>query len=293
MKALGDYIHGLGLKFGIYSSAGSQTCEGRPASRDHEEVDAQSFADWGVDFLKYDYCETKAANRPTGAPARERYAKMAAALRATGRPIVLSIVEWGDEKPWEWGYDVGGTMWRTTHDIKPDWDRITGILDQQVGLERYARPGGWNDPDMLEIGNGLTEDENQFHMTLWCLLNAPLMAGHDVRSMDSNASRALLNRQVLDVQRDFGTGQGRRLRDDGDTEVWVKGMSDGSVVAALINRGSAPATVSATAAEIGLPSAQSYRVLDLWNGEQPTTPGKLGGEVAAHGVLAYRVWPSR
>ena len=293
MKALGDHIHAQGLKFGIYSSAGTQTCEGRPASRDHEEVDAQTFADWGADFLKYDYCETKAADRPQGVPAKERYEKMGAALRATGRPIVYSVVEWGDEKPWEWAYDVGGTMWRTTRDIKPNWPNITGILDQQVGLEKYARPGGWNDPDMLQVGNGLSEDENQFHMTMWCLLNAPLMAGNDIASMDAATAATLLNRAVLDVQRDFGKGQGYRLRDDGDTEVWAKGMSDGSVAVALLNRGTSPVTVSALASEIGLPPAESYRVLDLWNGEQPATPGPLGGEVAGHGVLAYRVWPLR
>ncbi len=287
MKALGDYVHGLGLKFGIYSSAGSRTCEGRPASRDHEEIDARTFAEWGADFLKYDYCESKAADRPTGVPARDRYLKMSDALRATGRPIVLSIVEWGDEKPWEWGYDAGGTMWRTTRDIKPNWPNITGILDQQAGLEQFARPGGWNDPDMLQVGNGLTEDENQFHFTMWSLLNAPLMAGNDIRSMDAATARVLLNRAVLDVQKDFGTGQGRRLRDD----LWVKGMSDGSVVIALLNRDTSTISVSAAASDVGLPDAPSYRVLDLWNGEQPASAGPFGGEVAAHGVLAYRVWP--
>ncbi|HEX7309336.1 glycoside hydrolase family 27 protein [Lentzea sp.] len=293
MKALGDHIHAQGLKFGIYSSAGSRTCEGRPASRDHEEVDARTFAEWGVDFLKYDYCESKNADRPTGLPARDRYQRMSDALRATGRPIVLSVVEWGDEKPWEWAYDAGGTMWRTTRDIKPNWPNITGILDQQVGLERYARQGGWNDPDMLEVGNGLNEDENQFHMTMWCLLNAPLMAGNDLTAMDSVTSGALLNRGLLDVQRDFGQGQGRRLRQDGDTEVWVKGMSDGSVAVALLNRGTEATSVTTTVSEVGLPSAGSYRVLDLWNGEQPATSGPLGGDVAGHGVMALRVWPSR
>ncbi|MFD5825047.1 glycoside hydrolase family 27 protein [Lentzea sp. NPDC060358] len=293
MKALGDHVHGLGLEFGLYSSAGAETCEGRPASRDHEEVDARTFAEWGVDFLKYDYCESENGDRPAGAPARDRYAKMSAALRATGRPIVLSVVEWGDERPWEWAHDAGGTMWRTTRDIKPDWPNITGTLDQQAGLERYARPGGWNDPDMLQVGNGLDEDETQFHMTMWCLLNAPLMAGNDLSAMDPITSGALLNRALLDVQRDFGDGQGRRLRDDGDTEVWAKGMSDGSVALALLNRGTGHTTVTTSTAEAGLPDAGSYRVLDLWNGEQPATSGPLGGDVAGHGVMALRVWPRR
>ena len=292
MAALARYVHAAGLRFGIYASAGASTCEGRPGSAGHEEVDAQTFADWGVDYLKYDYCDNNEGTRPAGRTARQRYADMGAALRSTGRPIVFAVCEWGDERPWEWATEIGAQLWRTTHDIKPDWEHITAILDEQAGLEAYAGPGGWNDPDMLEVGNGdLTRDEVRAHVTMWALLNAPLLAGNDLREMDDVTAAALLNPDVLAVDQDWAGTPGHRLGTPGDTETWTKPMSDGSTAIVLLNRRSADTTIRVTAARVGLPTAASYRVRDLWNGDQPASTGTLGGVVPAHGVLAYRVWP--
>lgn len=286
IKALADYVHAKGLKLGIYSSAGTHTCAGFPASLDHEDVDARTWADWGVDYLKYDNCFNE--NRP----ALDRYRAMGEALRKTGRDIVYSLCEWGQNKPWEGlGREVGGHLWRTTGDISDNWTSVMGILDQQVGLEQYAGPNGWNDPDMLEVGNGgMTDVEYRAHFALWAVLNAPLIAGNDVRSMDDATKRILLNRDLLDVDQDWSGAQGRKIRDDGDQEVWAKRMSDGSVAVVLLNRGTGNAAVGATAAELGLPAARAYRVKDLWSKEEHASAGTIRGAVPAHGAVAYRVW---
>ncbi|MGP3982518.1 NPCBM/NEW2 domain-containing protein [Streptomyces sp. KR80] len=287
IKALADYVHGKALKLGIYSSAGTHTCAGFPASLDHEEIDARTWADWGVDYLKYDNCSNE--NRP----ALDRYRAMGEALRKTGRNIVYSLCEWGQNRPWEGlGREVGGHLWRTTGDISDNWTSVMGILDQQVGLERYAGPGGWNDPDMLEVGNGgMTDAEYRAHFALWSVLNAPLIAGNDVRSMDDATRRILLNRDLLAVNQDWSGTQGRKVRDDGDQEVWAKPMSDGSVAVVLLNRGAGNAAIGATAAELGLPAGRSYRVKDLWSKEQHASSGMIRGGVPSHGAVTYRVWP--
>ncbi|UMP06259.1 NPCBM/NEW2 domain-containing protein [Amycolatopsis sp. EV170708-02-1] len=288
IKALADYVHGKGLKLGIYTSAGTETCaRTMPGSLDHEEVDAQTFADWGVDYLKYDNCHNQ------GRPALERYTKMGEALKKTGRPIVYALCEWGENKPWEWGRSAGAQLWRTTGDISDTWSSMTSLLDQQVGLEGYAGPGGWNDPDMLEVGNGgMTDTEYRSHFALWSLLNAPLLAGNDLRSMSEATKKILLNKDLLAVDQDWGGKQGRKIRDDGDTEVWAKPMSDGSNVVVLFNRGGAPATLSATATEIGAPAASGYRVRDLWTGAETESAGTLRAGLPSHGSAVFRVWPS-
>ncbi|MEO6090634.1 MAG: NPCBM/NEW2 domain-containing protein [Umezawaea sp.] len=287
IKALADYVHGKSLKLGIYSSAGTQTCAGFPASLDHEDVDARTWADWGVDYLKYDNCFNQ--NRP----ALDRYRAMGEALRKTGRNIVYSLCEWGQNRPWEGlGREVGGHLWRTTGDISDNWTSVMGILDQQVGLERYAGPDGWNDPDMLEVGNGgMTDAEYRAHFALWSVLNAPLIAGNDIRSMDDATKRILLNRDLVAVNQDWSGTQGRKVRDDGDQEVWAKPMSDGSVAVVLLNRGAGNAAIGATAAELGLRAGKSYRVKDLWSKEQHASSGMIRGGVPSHGAVAYRVWP--
>ena len=218
---------------------------------------------------------------------------MGEALRKTGRNIVYSLCEWGQNRPWEGlGREVGGHLWRTTGDISDNWTSVMGILDQQVGLERYAGPDGWNDPDMLEVGNGgMTDAEYRAHFALWSVLNAPLIAGNDVRSMDDATRRILLNRDLLAVNQDWSGTQGRKVRDDGDHEVWAKPMSDGSVAVVLLNRGTANAAIGATAAELGLPPGRSYRVKDLWSKEQHASSGMIRGGVPAHGAATYRVWP--
>ncbi|WP_370936482.1 NPCBM/NEW2 domain-containing protein [Amycolatopsis sp. cg13] len=285
IAALADYAHARGLKLGIYSSAGTKTCAGFPASLDHETADARKFAEWGVDYLKYDNCNN------LGRPAVQRYQAMSDALRATGRPIVLSICEWGSNQPWQWGARYG-ELWRTTGDISDRWNSFTGILDQQVGLEKYAGPNAWNDPDMLEVGNGgMTDAEYRAHFSLWALLNAPLIAGNDLRAMDPATAKILRNKDLVAVDQDWSGASGRKIRDDGDAEVWAKPMSDGSAAVVLFNRGAAPADVAVRAEDLGVRHAEQYRVRDLWSGEESHSSGALHGTVASHGAVVYRVWP--
>ncbi|TDQ04595.1 NPCBM/NEW2 domain-containing protein [Labedaea rhizosphaerae] len=285
IKALADYAHVRGLKLGIYSSAGTATCQGLPASLDHETADARSFASWDVDYLKYDNCNNQ------GRPAQERYKAMSDALRATGRPIVLSICEWGSNQPWNWAAQYG-ELWRTTGDINDSWGSVMGILDQQVGLEAHSGPNAWNDPDMLEVGNGhMSDTEYRAHFALWALLNAPLIAGNDLRAMDGATKAILENKDLVAVDKDWGGVQGHKLRDDGDAEVWAKPMSDGSVAVVLLNRGGSGADIAVTAAELGLPTADHYRVRDLWSGAESQSAGTLHGTAASHGAVVYRVWP--
>lgn len=287
IKTLADYVHGLGLKLGIYTSAGTLTCQKTmPGALDHEEADAQSFADWGVDYLKYDNCNNQ------GRPAIERYTKMGDAIKKTGRPMIYALCEWGENKPWTWGLDAGAQLWRTTGDISDNWGSMTGILDQQVGLEKFAGPGGWNDPDMLEVGNGgMTDTEYRSHFALWALLNAPLLAGNDLPAMSPATKAILENNDVIALDQDWAGAQGHKLRDDGDTEVWAKPMSDGSAAVVLFNRGSASTTISTTAAELGL-EGHSFRVRDLWTGTETETAGTLRDPVASHDSSVFRVWPS-
>ncbi|MGK5739315.1 NPCBM/NEW2 domain-containing protein [Micromonospora sp. URMC 103] len=290
IKALADYVHAKGLKLGIYTSAGTETCaRTMPGSLGHEDLDAQTFADWGVDYLKYDNCNNQ------GVPAQERYQAMGDALRKTGRPIVYSICEWGENDPWLWGDSVGGDLWRTTGDITDSWSSVMSILDQQVGLEAYSGPSAWNDPDMLEVGNpGLTQGESRAHMSLWALLNAPLIAGNDVRSMPAWARNQLTDPDVLAVNQDWSGRQGAKLRDDGDSEVWTKRMSDGSAAVVLLNRASAPAMIGTTATELGLPrSATGYRVRDLWTDTTSASGGRVRAQVPGHGAVMVRVSAGR
>ncbi|WP_308167934.1 NPCBM/NEW2 domain-containing protein [Catellatospora tritici] len=284
IASLAAYVHGKGLKLGIYSSAGTATCQGLPASLDHEVVDAQTWASWGVDLLKYDNCNNQ------GRPAIERYKAMGDALKATGRPIVYSLCNWGLDTPWIFGPNVGGSMWRTTDDINDSWNSMTSILDQQAGLEPFARKGGFNDPDMLEVGNGgMTTTEYTAHFSLWALLNAPLLLGNDLRSVNDTTLGIVRNADVIAVDQDWGGSQGRRMRDDGETEVWAKPMSDGSVAVVLFNRTAATATVTTSAAELGLGGSSSYNLKNLWTGATSTSSGSISGSVASHGVVMYRV----
>ena len=230
MKAVGDYIHSLGLKFGVYSDAGSKTCAGRPGGLGHEYQDALQYAAWGVDYLKYDWCNA------TTQDAKASYANIRAALDASGRPIVLSICEWGTAKPWLWGKEVGGNLWRSTGDIEDRWggqqkwpdgtccsNGVLSILDQQVGLQSYAGPGHWNDPDMLEVGNGgMTDVEYRSHFSLWALLAAPLIAGNDLRTMRPEIHDILTNKEVIAVNQDALGREGERVSKSGDLEVWAK-----------------------------------------------------------------------
>lgn len=284
IASIADYVHGLGLKLGIYSSAGTATCQGLPASLDHEEADAQKFAEWGVDLLKYDNCNNE------GRPALERYAAMADALAATGRPIVYSICEWGSNDPWLWADELGGHYWRTTGDITDTWGSVMGILDQQVGLEAYSGPNAWNDPDMLEVGNpGLTFEESRAHMSLWSLLNSPLIAGNDLRSMPDSTLAMLTDPDVVAVNQDWGGIQGHKIADDGDQETWAKPMSDGGVAVVLLNRGSGTTTMTTTAAELGVGQSPAYRLTDVWSDAVSQTRGTIRASVPAHGARMFVV----
>ncbi|MFF1818656.1 NPCBM/NEW2 domain-containing protein [Kribbella sp. NPDC058245] len=287
IKAVADYVHARGLKLGIYSSAGSHTCQGLPASLGHETVDAQSWASWGVDLLKYDNC-----GEQNGIPATTRYKTMADALQATGRPILYSICEWGQNQPWLWAANAGGHMWRTTGDIANNWSSVMSLLDQQVGLEQYSGPNAWNDPDMLEVGNsGLTYAESRAHMSLWSIMNAPLVAGNDLRSMPASTRDLLTDPDVVAVNQDWAGRQGAKLRDDGDIEVWSKKLSDGGAAVVLLNRSPNTATISTTASALGLPASSAYTVKDLWSNAVRASVGNVRAQVGSHDAAMFRVTP--
>ncbi|MCF0093025.1 Alpha-galactosidase A [Micromonospora sp. MH99] len=283
IKALADYVHGKGLKLGIYSSAGTLTCAGYPASINYEQRDANLWASWGIDYLKYDNCGDH-----LGRSAQQRYTAMRDALAATNRPILYSLCSWGQDSVWTWGAGVGNS-WRTTGDIGGNWNSIMSILDQQVGKESYARPGAWNDPDMLEVGNGPTDTESRAHFSLWALLNAPLLAGNDIRTMSAATRTILTNTDVIAVNQDWGGQQGRKISDSGDLEVWRKPMSTGGVATVLLNRGSGTTTISTTASALGLGSAGSYAVRDLWSHTTSTSTGTISASVPAHGAAMLLV----
>jgi alpha-galactosidase len=293
IKALADYVHSKGLKFGIYSDAGTLTCGGRPASRGHEYQDATQYAAWGVDYLKYDWCNTGTED------AQAAYTTMSEALKATGRPIVFSLCEWGNHKPWLWAKDVGN-LWRTTGDITDCWDckkeysmGWLRILDLQDGLESYAGPGHWNDPDMLEVGNGgMSTEEYRSHFSLWCLLAAPLIAGNDLKSMPPEIKEILTKKEVIAVDQDPLGSEGRRVRKDGDLEIWAKQMQDGSRAVVLFNRGTAEAEISVAWETLGYPAHLSAAVRDLWAGKDlGKFTGRFSAEVPGHGVVLVIVKP--
>ncbi|WP_026928883.1 lectin [Glycomyces tenuis] len=284
MKALADYVHDKGLKLGIYSSAGTTTCAGYPASLGYEQRDADLWASWGIDYLKYDNCGDH-----QGRSAQERYTAMRDALAATGRPILYSLCNWGQENVVSWGAEVGNS-WRTTGDITDDWSSVMSILDAQVGKESYSGPGAWNDPDMLEVGNpGLSDTESRAHFSLWSLLNAPLLAGNDLRSMSQTTVDILTNSEVIAVNQDWGGIQGHKISDNGNLEVWRKPMSDGSVATVLLNRGNSGANVSTTVGALGLGEAESYTVRDLWAHTTGSSSGTISAWVPAHGAAMYIV----
>ncbi len=283
MKAVADYVHGKGLKLGIYSSAGLTTCAGYPASLGNEQRDANLWASWGIDYLKYDNC-----GDTQGKSGQTRYTAMRDALAATGRPILFAICNWGNDNVLAWG-PATGNSWRTTGDIQANWNSVMSIVDAQPGWAGAAKPGAWNDPDMLEVGNGLSDTESRAHFSLWALLNAPLIAGNDIRTMSATTRTILTNTDVIAVNQDWGGRQGNRVVDNGNTEVWTKPMSNGSMAVVLLNRNTGTSTISTTAAQIGLGSASSYTVRDLWAHTSSTTGGSISASVPGHGAAMYIV----
>jgi alpha-galactosidase len=292
MEALGDFIHSKGMKLGIYSDAGSKTCGKRIGSLGYEEKDAEQFANWGIDYLKYDWCNTQ------GQKPEEAYPKMRDALQKTGRPILFNVCEWGTSQPWTWAAPVGNT-WRTTGDIGICWEKggckktwetgIMNILDLQVGLEAYAGPGRWNDPDMLQVGNGLSEVEDRSHFSLWALIAAPLLAGNDLAAMNAATKETLTNREVIAVNQDALGVQGGKLRDDGSEEVWAKPLAGGDKAVILLNRGETPVRIQVRWSELGFPQG-SVRVRDLWQKKDlGAIAESYSAQVAPHGVVMVRL----
>ena len=268
MKALTDYVHAKGLKIGIYSSQGPRTCAGYEGSYGHVAQDAKSFADWGFDYLKYDLCsgEWFYADADT---VKRSYHEMGAALQATGRQIIFSLCEYGRFDVGSWGRDVGGQLWRTTGDITDDYPTMAKIGFDKNGNPDHAGPHGWNDPDMLEIGNGgMSADEYRTHMTLWAMAAAPLMMGHDLRETSPETLAMLTNRRVIAIDQDARGVQGRAIRKQGDLEIWAKPLADGRVALALFNRGTQAASLGLTAADAGFSSIS--QVEDLWSGATGT-----------------------
>lgn len=276
IKAVADYVHAKGLKLGIYSDAGTQTCsKTMPGSLGHEEQDAKTFASWGVDYLKYDNCFN------TGLSPKERYPIMSKALLNSGRPIFFSLCEWGQEDPATWAPKIGNS-WRTTGDIKDNWNSMTSRADQNDKWASYAGPGGYNDPDMLEVGNGgMTTEEYRAHFSIWALAKAPLLIGCDIRAMDKITSEILSNKEVIAVNQDKLGVQGKKVKKEGDLEVWAGPLSGNRVAVVLWNRGSSKATITANWSDIGLKLNHSAVVhaRDLW---EHKTVLPIKGQIAAN-----------
>ncbi|MBO4252910.1 alpha-galactosidase [Streptomyces griseorubiginosus] len=289
IKAVADYVHSKGLKLGIYTSAGTKTCNsaGFPGALGHEYSDAQQFADWGVDYLKYDNCNNQ------GVDAKLRYTTMRDALKATGRPIVYSICEWGQNKPWEWAADVGH-LWRTTGDISDNWGSMLGILKKNLPLAPYAGPGHWNDPDMLEVGNGgMTDTEYRTHFSMWSIMAAPLLIGSDLRKATPATFDILDNKEVVAVDQDPLGKQGTVVSSEGGRWVVAKEMKDGSRTVALFNESDSAQHIATTAAAVGLPEAPAYTLRDLWQHRSYNTAGTISATVPAHGTVLVRVFADR
>ena len=286
IKALADYVHSKGLLFGIYTDAGTKTCQGRPGSLGHEQQDARSYAAWGVDYVKEDWCNA------AGLDARAQYAKFRDALRRAGRPIVLSICEWGSNQPWEWAPAIGN-LWRTTDDISDSWGSMLGNLDQSAQHATVAGPGHWNDPDMLEVGNGgMTDGEYRAHFSLWAIQAAPLIAGNDLRAMSDSTRAILTNAEVIAVDQDSLGAQGLLVWTDGPAlQVWAKPLANGDRAVALLNRSDTTARITAWLRRTGI-RTDSARVRDLWtHAEVGTFKGQYADTVPAHGVRMLRVRP--
>ncbi|MFJ3441348.1 glycoside hydrolase family 27 protein [Streptomyces sp. NPDC086081] len=303
MKALGDYIHSKGLKFGIYQAPNEKTCAqgvgtypGSTGSKGHEAQDAATFASWGVDYLKYDWC----SGSGTLSEQVAQFTLMRDALRATGRPIVYSINPNSFHSPTGDKYNWGqvADLWRTTEDLLDIWQNgntnsypmgVGNVLDVTAPLAAQSGPGHWNDPDMLVVGRpGLSLTESRSHFALWALMSAPLIAGNDIRTMSADVSAILRNPRLLAVNQDSLGAGGRRVRDDGDTEVFAKRLSDGSVAVGLFNRGSSTTTITTDAAQVGL-AGGAFTLTDLWTGGTSSTSGQISASVPAHGVAVYRM----
>lgn len=312
MKALANYIHSKGLKIGIYSDAAPLTCAGYTASLGFEELDAKTFADWGMDYLKYDYCHAPSDWKT----AIERYEKMAKALQNSGREIVFSICEWGDREPWHWADKVGGHLWRTTADIRDKWKSLerpnndkdlhrtgAGILDIlniNAKLDKYAKKGAYNDPDMLVVGLygkkgpsgdlggvGCTDTEYRSQMSLWCLMAAPLMISLDIENMNDATKKILMNKDIIAINQDDLNIQAERVINDGIWQVFVKPLVDGDVAVGILNTSEKPQTARLSLADIKV--FEKTRAKELWSGQIIRINGSISTKVASHETKVFRL----
>jgi alpha-galactosidase len=295
MKSLADYVHSKGLKLGIYSSPGPKTCAGYAGSYAHEEQDARTYAGWGIDYLKYDLCSlTEQLDKVPPSEAhrimREAYVKMHQALLKTGRPILYSLCQYGWDSVWRWGAEVGGNSWRTTGDITDTYARMAEIGFSQAGLAKYAGPGHWNDPDMLEVGNGgMRTEEYRTHMTLWALLAAPLLAGNDLTKMTPETVALLTNRDIIAIDQDRAGRQADRAWAEGKFEVWARTLADGSKVVGLFNRASKSDQIEVDFSKLGY--TQAIKARDVWaNSDLGTLPLTWQAVVPGHGVILLHLW---
>jgi len=293
MKGLADYVHSKGLKLGIYSSPGAQTCAHYEGSLNHEEQDARTYAAWGIDYLKYDLCglrvEMKAAPSPAAAHKMmvDAYIKMRDALKAAGRPIVYSLCQYGNDAVWEWGTSVGGNLWRTTGDITDKYAKMAEIGFSQAGLARFAGPGHWNDPDMLEVGNGgMNIDEYRTHMSLWAILAAPLLAGNDLATMTPETVALLTNRDVIAIDQDKAGKQGDRVWVEGPIEVWVRPLANGSKAVGIFNRHPGPLSPSIDLTRLGIAGKKARNV---WQAADVSLSSTYQETIPGHGVIFLRV----
>ena len=293
IAAVADYVHARGFKLGIYADAGTATCAGYPGSLGHEALDARTFAEWGVDYLKYDNC-----NRPSGMSTAQyvaRFAAMRDALAATGRPIFYSLCEWGISEPWTWGRSVGNS-WRTTKDIKDSYASMLAIFHTNVRLSAFAGPSAWNDPDMLEIGNGgMNAIEQRAEFSLWAAMAAPLIAGTDLRDISQADLAIYSNREVIAVDQDRLGRQAFPIPNNdgvaGSHGLWIlsKPLTGGERAVVLFNSTNSEARIETTATRVGLGSAPKFEIRDLWSGQESTTAGPVSALVPAHGVVMYRI----
>lgn len=304
MKALADYVHERGLKFGLYNCAGNKTCAGYPGSRGHEYQDAQLYAEWEVDYLKYDWCNTENLD------AKGAYQTMRDAIYAAGRPMVFSICEWGQHDPWKWGSEMGH-LWRTSGDIINCWDCEIGhgswsswgiwkIIRMREDIRQYTGPGHWNDFDMMEVGNGMTAGEDRVHFAMWAMLASPLIMGNDVRINDKETIKTLTNKDVIAVNQDSLGIMGFKFSDEGNIEIWAKPLADGDWAVAFINMGRTSAKIEFDWSKHKIedamhnrwvdPDKDQYKITDLFNHvDFGTTENNLNASIAPHDILMTRL----
>jgi len=304
IKVVADYVHSKGLKFGLYNCAGTKTCAGYPGTRGYEYNDARQYAAWGVDYLKYDWCSTNGIN------AKEAYATMSDALAKTRRPIVFSMCEWGFSKPWEWAKTTCH-LWRTTGDIDKCWEGhidqgsfttygVMKIVDLQAGLRQYSGPGHWNDPDMLEVGNGLTASEDKAHFSLWCMMAAPLITGNDIRGMSVLTKSILTNKEMIAIDQDALGVQGYRAIVKDSVETWIKPLQNNEFAVCFFNRSSSVKSVNYNWAQNPVNDTLSkasvnflqtkYRLRDLWsNKDAGNTDKPFKASIPSHDVIVLKL----